>query len=173
MNIQKKLRNFQDHCRNADWRIQWIPWQEPDQPEVIHNPGGLIGAAMFVGIIGFFLFGQRLISNIMFFVETMITIALTGLGITFLSILYSAFKKQFNWKPIETICVDREIRESVHYSGNRKSIVWVYRLVCVFDYKGNEYTVTPEPSHLINFSSEQCAETYLGEKIQADGRCRL
>ena len=173
MNIQKELRNLQNQCRNAGWRIQWIPWQEPGKPEVIHNPAGLIGAVIFVGIIGFFIFGQRLISDITISVNTMIAIALTGLGITFFSILFSSFKKQFYWKPLEAVCVDREIRQGVHYSGKRKSIVWVYRLVCIFNFQGNDYTVTPESSHLVNFNSEQKAQMYLNKRIQPDGRCRL
>ena len=110
MVFQKRLRNMQDRLRNAGWRIQWIPWWDPDKPEIIKqkNPLALIGVALFLlAIFGnqFSYFGVTLSVN------QIITIAVSGLAIVMLGIISSAFQLQSGWKRIEAQCIDREIGE--------------------------------------------------------------
>jgi hypothetical protein len=171
MRIQKNLRVVQDRLRNAGWRIQWIPWQEPDKPEVIvpKNPLPLIGVAIFV--ISPFLIGRRL-GSITITEKEMIMIAVAGLAITMLGIISAAFQKQAGWKCIDAQCIDREIVECERDPGEMTS-TWAYRLVCVFTYEGKEYKVTPESSDLTGFSSERQVQKYLDERIQPDGHCQL
>lgn len=37
MGVQTLVRNLQDKARNAGWRIQRIPRQEPGRPEYVYN----------------------------------------------------------------------------------------------------------------------------------------
>ena len=97
---------------------------------------------------------------------------MAGLAITMLGIISAAFQKQAGWKCIDAQCIDREIGECEKDPGVMTS-TWVYRLVCVFNYEGKEYKVTPEPSHLTSFSSERQVQKYLDERIQPGGRCQL
>jgi hypothetical protein len=171
MKIQKTLRDVQDRMRNAGWRIQWIPWQEPDKPEVINskNPLALIGAVIFVTSL--FLGGQRL-GSIIITEKEIIIIAVAGLTITMLGIIMSAFQRQAGWKRVDAQCIDREIGECMGDPDDMTS-TWAYRPVCVFTYEGREYKVTPEPSPLTSFNSEQQVQKYSRERIQPDGHCRL
>ena len=89
-----------------------------------------------------------------------------------LGVISSAYQVQAGWILIDARCIDREIREYEKEPGDITS-TWGYRLVCVFSYEGNEYKVTPEPSHLSGFSSEIQVEKYLNERIQANGSCQL
>ena len=171
MVFQKRLRNMQDRLRNAGWRIQWIPWWDPDKPEIIKqkNPLALIGVALFLlAIFGnqFSYFGVTLSVN------QIITIAVSGLAIVMLGIISSAFQLQSGWKRIEAQCIDREIGEYWKEPGVITSS-WGYRLVCIFSFEGKEYTVTPEPSNLVSFNSKQQVEQYLNEKINENDSCQL
>jgi hypothetical protein len=171
MNIQKKLRHIQDNYRNAGWRIQWIPWWEPEKPEVIRpkNPLPLIGVALFLGAI---FWGQRPIFGISLSVYQTIAVLIAGLAIIMLGVIISAFQNQFGWIRINAFCIDREIREYSREPGDLTS-TWGYRLLCVFNYEGQEYKVTPEASHLTGFNSERQVQKYLNERIGHDGYCQL
>jgi len=165
MVFQKRLRNIQDRLRNSGWRIQRIPWWEPDKPEIIKpkNPLALIGVAIFLGAI---YFGGTLSGN------RIIAVAVSGLAVTMLGIISSAFQIQSGWKRIEAQCIDREICEYGKEPGDRTSS-WGYRLICIFSFEGKKYKVTPEPSNLVSFNSEKQVEKYLNEKISQNGYCQL
>ena len=171
MDAQKKIRKMQDRLRNAGWRIQWIPWWEPDKPEIKNakNPLPLLGIVIFIGVFfwnNYTFFGVRLT------ISQIIAIAVFGLGITMLGVVLSAFQLQFGWKRIEAQCVDREIKAYEKEPGEMTSS-WGYRLVCAFRFDGKEYKVTPEPSNFGNFTSKQRVEKYLNGKIDANGHCQL
>ena len=172
MNIQKRLREMQDRMRNAGWRIQWIPWQEPDKPEVNNSkPIALIGVLVFIGSIILFGYGQGSGSIISMSVGQLVIAAIGGLAIAMLGSVYTAVQIQADWERVEAQCIDREIAECSDPDGGSPS--WAYRLLCTFRYKGLEYTVTPEASHLVSFNSERGVQKYLEERIQPDGRCQL
>jgi hypothetical protein len=169
MSIQKQLCDMQDRLRNAGWRIRWIPWQAPDTPEYIHskNPLPLIGAALFLGAI--FLPGRR-IGGITISVNMTIAGAVAGLALAMIGIIYVAHQRQAGWERVDARCIDREIGKC---EDADRTVTWAYRLICVFTYQGQEYTVTPEPLHLIGFHSEHRVQEYLRQRIQPDGRCQL
>ena len=171
MLFHKRLRNMQDRLRNAGWRIQWIPWWEPDKPEFVNqkNPLSLIGIVIFIGV---FFWNNYSFFGVTLTVSQEIAIALSGLGITFLGTILSAFQLQSGWKRIDAKCIDREIREYEKDPGDITSS-WGYRLVCMFSFDGNEYKVTPEPSTFGTFSSKQKVEKYLNGKISQSGYCQL
>lgn len=110
MAFQKRLRNMQDRLRNAGWRIQWIPWWEPDKPEVINqkNPISLIGIVIFIGV---FFWSDYLFFGVKLTPGQIIAIAVSGLGIMMSGTILSAFQLQFGWKRIDAQCIDREICE--------------------------------------------------------------
>ena len=172
MQIQKRLREMQDRLRNAGWRIQWIPWQEADKPEVINsNPIALIGVLIFIGSIFLFGYAQRPDSFIRMSVGRLLIAAIGGLAIAMLGSVYSAVHMRADWERVEAQCIDREIAEIPDPEGGSPS--WAYRLLCTFRYKGEAYTVTPEASHLVGFSSEHGVQKYLEDRIRPDGRCQL
>lgn len=171
MLFQKRLRNIQDNLRNSGWRIQWIPWWEPDKPEVISpkNPFPVIGVAIFCGVFfwnNFSFFGLTLS------VKHIIAIAILGLAIIMLGIISSALQIQSGWKRIDARCIDREIGEFAKEPGVITSS-WGYRLICAFSFGGKEYIVTPESTNLVSFNSKQNVEKYLNKKISHDGSCQL
>jgi hypothetical protein len=171
MKFLKKVRHVQDRFRNAGWRIQWIPWWEPGKPEYISpkNPIPLIGVAIFLWAL---LWNQRPFFSISLSVNQVIVVAFTGLVIAMFGMVLSALQKQAGWVRIDAQCIDREVGECLGDPEGRYP-TWGYRLVCVFSYDANEYTVTPEPSHLIGFNSERQVEKYLSERINPDGYCQL
>lgn len=171
MLFQKRLRNIQDNLRNSGWRIQWIPWWEPEKPEFISpkNPLALIGVVIFLSAIFWNNFSYL---GLTLSVTQIIAIAVSGLGITMLGIISSAFQIQSGWKRINAHCIDREIGDFAKDPGVLTSS-WGYRLICVFTFEGKEYKVTPEPTNLVNFNSKQKVEQYLNEKISFDGSCQL
>lgn len=162
---------MQDQLRNAGWRIQWIPWWEPDKPEIINqkNPISLIGVVVFIEVLFW--------NNYSFFGVTLTTIqiiaiALSGLCITLLGTILSAFQIQSGWKRIDAKCIDRDIREYEKDPGDITTS-WGYRLICTFNFDGNDYKVTPELPNLQGFNSKQKVEKYLNEKISQTGFCQL
>ncbi len=170
MNIKKNLRDFQDQIRDRDWRIKWIPWQEPGCVEYIHNTSltlftGFGGAALFLGSVFWLCFKQAQ--------WPVLIIGLAGLLMIFLGRLYAAFNKQAGWLCLTAQCIDQEIQER-HFSckGNIK-IVWEYRLLCVFTHNGSEYRVTPEAAHIAGFQSQELVRKYLNERIRSDFTCQL
>ena len=171
MLFQKRLRNMQDRLRNSGWRIQWIPWWEPDKPEIIKpkNPLPFIGIVIFIGV---FFWNNYSFFGVTLTVVQIIAIAVSGLGISMLGIICSAFQLQSGWKRIDAHCIDREISEYEKEPGDITSS-WGYRLICVFSFDGKECKVTPEPSTLVSFRSKQQVEKYLNGKINQNGYCKL
>ncbi len=162
---------MQDRLRNSGLRIQWIPWWKPDKPEIINskNPLSLIGVVIFIGV---FFWNNYSFFGVTLTVSQIIAVAVSGLGISMLGVISSAFQIQSGWKRIDAQCIDRDIREYEKVLGDITSS-WGYRLICVFSFEGNEYKVTPEPSNLIGFNSKQQVEKYLNEKINQHGNCQL
>lgn len=162
---------MQDRLRNAGWRIQWIPWWEADKPEIIRprNPLCLIGLALFLGV---FFWNNYSFFGVTLSLSQVLIIAVSGLAIIMLGIILSACQIQYGWKQVVARCIDREISEYAREPGDLTSS-WGYRLVCVFHFEGEEYKVTPEPSHVVTFNSKRQVQRYLHEKITDDGSCRL
>ena len=171
MVFQKRLRTIQDRLRNAGWRIQWIPWWEPDKPEIIKpkNPLAFIGIVIFLGAIFRFPWSYF---DAPLSVKQQIALIVSGLVIIMLGIVSSAFQIQYGWKRINAQCIDREIREYEKEPGDITS-QWGYRLLCVFSFEGKEYKVTPRPSDLTGFTSKRQVEKYLNKKINQNGYCQL
>jgi hypothetical protein len=162
---------MQDRLRNAGWRIQWIPWWEPDKPEIINqkNPLSFIGVVIFIGV---FFWNNYSFFGVTLSVSQVIAIAVSGLVITMLGIILSAFQLQSGWTRIDAQCIDREIREYAKEPGDITSS-WGYRLICIFAIDGKDYKVTPEHSTLAGFNSKQQVENYLNGKINQNGYCKL
>lgn len=171
MNIDNKLRDFQDQARNSGWRIKWIPWQEPGRTEYIDNTPltlltGVGGASLFLGSVVYLLLFKHVQGLVL-------AIGLAGLFMIFLGRLYAAFNKQGEWIQLPARCIDREIQERHYPSRGNVKIVWEYRLLCVFNHNATEYKVTPEASHIAGFQSYDLAQKYLNERIRPDGTCKL
>jgi hypothetical protein len=182
MGIQQTLRNLQDRARNAGWRIQWIPWQEPGRPEYVYNTPltlitGLGGAALFVGsiiLIPLAMYREDIVTleseeELILLIGT----GLAGLAIAIAGRIHAAFRKQADWEQVTAKCIDREIKEYLGGHNGRSEVTWEYRLLCAFMLDGREYTVTPEPSHMMSFTSEESVRKYLDERIDPDGACQL
>jgi len=182
MTFQNRVRDLQDRARNANWRIQWIPWQEPGRPEYVYNTPltlatGFGGATLFLGAAGHVFFpvfrpNQNLEPSPEELYAT-IGVAVSGLAIILLGRIYAAFSKQAGWKAVTARCLDREIQERHSYSGGKRSTAWEYRLLCSFNFNGRKYKVTPEASRIVAFTSHENAEQYLKTRIKPDGTCRL
>jgi hypothetical protein len=171
LNIKKNLRDLQDQVRDSGWRIKWIPWQEPGSVEYIYNTPltlftGFGGAALFLGSIVYLLISKHVQGPVL-------AIGLAGLVMIFLGRLYASFNKQAWWTCLTARCIDREIQQRHYLSEGNIKIIWEYRLLCVFNYNGIEYRVTPEASHIAGFQSQDLAQKYLNERIRPDGTCKL
>ena len=182
MAFQEKIRALQDRMRNSGWRIQWIPWQESGKPEYVYNTPftlvtGFGGAALFLGAAGHVFFpifrtsGKPEPSPEEAYV--IIGVALSGLAIILLGRIYAAIHKQAGWKKVTARCIDREIQKRHGYRDGDRQTCWEYRLLCTFDFKGQTYKVTPEPTHMVAFTSERKLQAYLDERIQPDHTCRV
>lgn len=168
MGVQQKLRDVQDNLRNAGWRIQWIPWQEPGKPEVIkpNNPLPLLGIVMFIGGIALAVGNET--------VWLGIGVAITGLTIAMSGSILSATNQYSKWVKItDAKVIDREVGEALGDSDSPSSTVWVYRLLAEFTYDGQAYRVTPESSHFIAFNTEHAVNEYLDQCITVDRYCTL
>ena len=181
MKIELNVRDLQDRARNSGWRISWIPWQEEGKPEYVYNTPltlvtGFGGVLIFIGAIVHILFMPKIpVENTGGIPREMLIpliVAVSGLFIGVLGRVYAARHKQSRWKSLRARCVDREIQKCLA-GGEDASYVWEYRLVCAFNFHGKEYQVTPEKSHVFAFNSKEKLEKYLGERIAADGTCRL
>jgi hypothetical protein len=171
LNINNRLRDFQDKVRDSGWRIKWIPWQEHGRAEYIYNTPltlftGLGGAALFLGSVVYLLFFKQ-------FQWPILAIGLAGLVMIFLGRIYASFNKQTGWLQLTARCIDREIQERRYPGKGNIKIIWEYRLLCEFNYDGTEYRVTPETSHIAGFQSQDLAQRYLSERIRSDGTCKL
>jgi hypothetical protein len=168
MGIQQELRNMQDNLRNAGWRIQWIPWQDPGKPEVIkpNNPLPLLGILMFIGGIALAVEKEPVWFGI--------GVSISGLAVAMLGVILSATKQYSTWVKIpDAKVIDREVGEALGDPESPSSTTWVYRLLCEFAYNGQVYRVTPESSHFTAFNTKRAVKKYLDERITFDGYCTL
>jgi hypothetical protein len=171
LNIKKDLRDFQDQARDGNWRIKWIPWQEPGSIEYVYNTPftlftGFGGALLFAGSIVYLLISKHVQGQAL-------AIGLAGLVMIFLGRIYASFNKQGGWICLTARCMDREIQQRQYPGKGNIKIVWEYRLLCVFNHNGTEYKVTPEASHIAGFRSQELVQKYLCERIRPDGACKL
>lgn len=160
--FEKKVRNLQDSMRNIGWRIQWVPWQDSGKPEYVFNTP-LTLFLIIVGI-GMFFDGILLTTKVVDapkfvpiskFNHTWIGIGVIvfGLLVLFVSRIVAAYQKQKEWIKVEATCIDREVAAGRDYSGDGNGTVyWEYRLLCVFNFNGKQYRVTPESSKIVGFS---------------------
>jgi hypothetical protein len=171
LNINKKLRDFQDQARDSGWRIKWIPWQEPGSVEYVYNTPftlftGFGGAALFLGSVVYLFIFKHVQGQVL-------AIGLAGLVMIFLGRIYASFNKQAGWICLTARCIDREIQQRQYPGKGNIKIVWEYRLLCVFHHNGTEYKVTPEASHIAGFRSQELVQKYLCERIRPDETCKL
>lgn len=173
MSLTSKLRELQDSRRNAGWRIEWIPWTAPGEPEWVFNTPAthacnLIGIAAFCGgvLAAVGVADGALNPQLVAALGT----AVGGLGVLFAGRLLAARARYAGWVPVEATCVDREVAEGVDSEGDT---VWEWRLLCAFELDGQPYRVTPASARAMAFGSEQAASRYLDQRIDAAGRCRL
>lgn len=165
------LRALQDRIRNTGWRIQWIPWQEPGKLETVYNTRltlltGFGGIAIFIGAIVFMVYRSSKMGEIPpRELIAPISIAVSGWIIALLGRFYAAKHKQAGWRQVTAQVIDQEIQ------GDDEG--WAYRLLCKITFEGREYTVTPEPSHSIAFSSKLAAHRYLASHISSEAECQL
>lgn len=173
MKFLNRIRQLQDDIRNRGWRIHWIPWQEEGKPEYIYNtPFSLftsfLGVSMFLGAIAYILYNRIDYDNAPKETIILITTAILGLFVAILGRIYADYKMRKDWIELVARCVDREIAKTKDSDGDT---VWVYRLLCEFDFQGKKYKVTPEIPNI--FNSEKKVREYLDKNISADGFCRL
>jgi len=170
MKTIKTLRSVQDRNRDEGWRIKWIPWQEPGQLEYVYNTplttvAGIAGVVLFLGALGYLLLqGGSL---------WVLGVAMFGWVLLILGRLYAAWHKQRGWIRVQARCVDRELREFRNIYDVTALKNWQFRLLCEFEFKGKTARVTPEPSRLLAFRSEEEAQKYLAENMTANGDCAL
>lgn len=168
--VEKKIRNLQDSMRNSGWRIQWIPWQDSGKPEYVFNTRLtlfliIVGIGMFFGGIFLSKFNPSWFG---------IGVIVFGLFILFGSRVVAAYQKQKGWIKVEATCIDREVAAGRDYSGDGNGTVfWEYRLICVFNFNGKQYRVTPESSKIIGFNTENEVNEYLDSKISFENKCFL
>lgn len=169
--IQEILRSVQDKNRDAGWRIPWIPWQAPGQPETVYNTPlttavQLVGIALFPGgLVLLFLSQSRSMGWLAF--------SVLGWVLILLARVYAAWHKQRDWICIQAHCLDREIRlcRNAYRSGASEN--WEIRLLCEFSLDGRTFRVTPEQSQISAFRSKEQAEKHLAKFILPNGVCRL
>ena len=99
-----------------------------------------------------------------------IGIMVFGLLILFVSRIVAAYQKQKGWVKVEATCIDREVGAGRDSEGD---VFWDYRLLCVFNYNGKEYKVTPVHSKVVGFNKEHQVNSYLNSRITIENKCFL
>jgi hypothetical protein len=165
------LRKYQDNRQNAGWRIQMIPYDDSSKP-MTPNSDGALAFVQAVGALGFIAGLVIIFYDQAKYIELGLIIA----GLSFLIVLggfwLKARSEREGWDIASGRCVDREIRKLLTLAGGHSGWIWVWRIVCEYDYLGIKYRVTPTVNWA-TFSSEKAALKFLEEKISPDGDCKL
>lgn len=145
----------------STWRIKTIPFRDPFAP-VETNLGALLGAVLFIAGI---------VASIK--IKLLFLIAVLGIVIGLMSILFRGRTVRKKWKKVVAICSDREWHEVLGAAGLNGGVrkTWAFQLLCVFELEGKKYTVTP--AYWSTFISENHLLSFLEKHISADGKCQL
>lgn len=171
------IRQFQNNQLNEGWRIQMIPYDDPNKPETM-NMSGVLPVMSVIGVLGFFIGIGMVTYNIKRFQKTGLVISVMSFLLALCCIFLKKRQEQqerHGWGIVNGICVDRELRKIlIPPAGDSPggSLEWVWRIICEYEQLGVRYRVTPE----INWTglySEKEALKFLEERILPDGRCTL
>lgn len=167
-----RLRQFQSGAENSGWRIQMIPYDDGSRPLTIPTRG-LLGIVPILGAFGF-LFGMALVSyDRSQFAAKGVTIAVSGWLIALVGALVKRrWGVETFWDVAPGRCVDRELRKVLLPVHGGTQLVWVWRVVCQYEYLGIPYRVTPEISSDC-FDSEEAARAFLDKRISTSSGCTL
>jgi hypothetical protein len=170
----RRVRQLQNEQENAGWRIRMIPYGDTSKPMTI-SLGGVFAIVPVVGAFGF-LGGLALATyDARRYVGPGVIVA----GVSFLIMLCGVWLKargeRRGWDVALARCVDRELQQALipSSSGHGGSTrVWMWRIVCEYEYLGIPYRVTPEV-YWAGFNSEQAAQEFLQARISPSGECML
>jgi hypothetical protein len=169
-----RVRRLQNERENAGWRIRMIPYNDTSKPMTI----SLSGVAAFVPVAGAlgFLVGLAMAT---YDQGEHKQAGLIVAGLSFLTMLAGVWLKaryeRQGWDVASARCVDRELQKILVPAGAGRagsSWVWVWRIVCEFEYLGIPYRVTPAV-HWAGFGSEGAAISFLEARIAPSGECML
>ena len=169
----RRVRLFQNDKENTGWRIQMIPYDNPNQPKTV-NFRGWAAIVPVTGALGFIVgacvatYDERKYSRLGLW------IAVSSLLVAFGGVWLKA-RFEMTWDASPGRCVDRELRKILipAASGSAGNVwVWFWRIVCDYEYMGIRCRVTPEVCGS-GFNSEASAHEFLAQKISQDGTCTL
>jgi hypothetical protein len=157
--MKSALHQFQNERLNAGWRIQVISHGGSGQSLMMKtNWLALLGALGFIAGIGLAMAKPEM-------KMLGLKLAVGSWVFAMLGIWVQSRKQVAGWQITPARCVDRELQ----CVGPDQ---WYWRIVCDYEFEDVKYRVTPEVQWR-NCISKSSAETFLNEKISADGSCRL
>ncbi len=169
----RRLRVFQNDKENTGWRIQMIPYDNPNQPKTV-NFRGLAAIVPVTGALGFIVGACVATYDGRKYSGLGLWIAVSSLLVAFGGVwLKARFEMQWDVSPGR--CVDRELRKILipAVAGSSSNVwIWFCRVVCEHEYLCVPYRVTPDVSRM-NFTTEADALKFLAERISPDGSCQL
>jgi hypothetical protein len=168
----RHLRKYQDNRQNAGWRIQMIPYDDSSKP-MTPNSTGALAFVQAIGVLGFIAGVVLALYDKTEYKENGLIIAVLSFSIVLVGFWLKSRSDREGWDVASGRCVDREIRKLWTQSGGHSSgWIWVWRIICEYDYVGIKYRVTPTVNWA-TFSSEEAALKFLEEKISPNGECKL
>ena len=164
------LRRYQDQQSNLGWRIQFIPYEDPSKPMIMNQNSivsfiPVIGAIIFC--IGFGTIGYDENKHLL----RGATIAVTGLLALITGMWFKRRSERGGWDVAPARCLDRELR-NVPLAVRGGGSIWVWRVVCEYDWLCVKYRTTPNV-HWTTFTSKEAAEKFLNQRIAENGMCML
>jgi hypothetical protein len=167
----RNLRHFQDERQNAGWRIQMIPYDDSSKP-MTPNSSGALAFVQAVGVLGFIAGVAMVLHDKTKYREPGLIIAGISFSIVLVGFWLKARSEREGWDIASGRCIDREIRKVWAAGEGGGGWIWVWRIVCEYNYAGIKYRVTPTVNWA-TFASEEAALKFLEGKISPDGDCKL
>ena len=171
--------SFREQIYNQGWRIKWEQWT-PGGKRVLDTPplkvklSGIPCLILFLGAIA--MMACAFINQEKKWAEAAAGSAIAmWVGAIFAaawSNLYAARVRKETWISVRARRIDSEIGDMPKINLGKETR-WSFRLVCRFEFQGKEYTVVPDPSATLRFTTRQEVDDYLAGRIDADGNCTL
>lgn len=160
-----KRRQLDFERLNTGWRIRVIPHKNS-------NSLGVLAYLPAIGAFGFIIGLALAVCRNSHFRQVGIDLLMGGMAVMFSGLWLVAMKKRQGWIIVAGRCIDREMKQVISSNGEHNGLVWVWRMLCEYEYNGIKHVVTPDVGWR-SFASKEAALKYFNTRVSANGECEL